>query len=189
VSVALLGTDGAGKSTLAAAIQRSFYFPVHRVYMGLWQARQPRETTVLQRPGLRILGAALKLAGRMPLSWRGYLIGRCHEALGRVVIFDRYVYDALVTSQHTTGRLRRWYLRLLGHSCPAPDLVLVLDAPGEMMFARKAEHTPEILEMRRQELLAVSKHIPHVQIVDATRAESVVRADVLGRIWAVCCGR
>src|SRR5947208_14851621 len=35
LSIALLGPDGAGKSTLAMGIQHSFVFPVRLVYMGL----------------------------------------------------------------------------------------------------------------------------------------------------------
>lgn len=78
---------------------------------------------------------------------------------------------------------------LLDHSCPAPDLVLVLDAHGEVMFARKGEDSPEALETERQRLLALRDHVPHVQVVDATRDEAVVRADVLGHVWAACRAR
>jgi hypothetical protein len=33
---------------------------------------------------------------------------------------------------------------------PTPDAVVVLDAPGELLFQRKGEHTPERLERWRQ---------------------------------------
>jgi hypothetical protein len=84
--------------------------------------------------------------------------------------------------------LRLWvYLWLLAHACPAPDLVLVLDAPGHVLYARKGEHTPDILEAQRQKLLALRHHIPQVQIVDDTRAEATVYAEVVGRIWSQYC--
>jgi thymidylate kinase len=105
------------------------------------------------------------------------------------VIFDRYVYDALIAAHQSPGLLKRLYMLVLGHSCPAPDLVLVLDAPGEVMFARKGEDSPEILEKQRQGLLSLRNHVPRLQVVDATRTEAEVRADVLGRVWSEYCGR
>lgn len=191
VSVALLGPDGAGKSTLAAEIQRSFHFPVRSVYMGLWKSGPVRsETSLMARlPYMWIALRAVEISARMPKAWRGYLVARYHQLLGRGVIFDRYVYDALVSAHASSGRLKALYMWVLGHSCPAPDLVLVLDAPGEVMFARKGEDSPEILETQRQGLLALRYQIPRVQVVDVTREEAVVRADVLDRIWSEYRGR
>jgi thymidylate kinase len=128
----------------------------------------------------------MEIAGRMPKAWGRYLVAKHHQLLGRMVIYDRYVYDALVSSHQPTGRLKQLYMWMLGHSCPAPDLVLVLDAPGEVMFARKGEDSPEALEEQRQSLLALRGRIPHVQVVDTTRGEAAVCADVLDRIWSEC---
>ena len=69
LSVALLGPDGAGKSTLAAGIERGFYFPARRVYMGLWQGA-PAATggaRAGERPG-RALAARLAALPDRPLS-------------------------------------------------------------------------------------------------------------------------
>jgi thymidylate kinase len=118
-----------------------------------------------------------------------YLVAQYHRTLGRMVVFDRYVYDALVAAHRSSGLPKWLYMWVLGHACPAPDLVLVLDAPGEVMFARKGEESPEVLETQRQGLLALRGRVPHVQVVDATRDKATVRADILGRIWAEYAGR
>ncbi len=175
LGVALLGPDGAGKSTLAARIQCSFYFPARSVYMGMWQ--QP----VVPLPGRRVPGWAP--IRRLLKVWRGYLSARYHQALGRLVIFDRYTYDALLPPRRRLNPLARLYTWLLGHACPAPDLVLVLDAPGQVMYERKGEESPEHLEAERQRFLALQHRIPQLQVVDVTRSQDAVRTDVVDRIW------
>jgi thymidylate kinase len=75
------------------------------------------------------------------------------------------------------------YWGLLGRAIPTPDLVLILDAPGEIMFARKGEHSPDLLEEQRQRFLALLPRIPQAEVVDVSRPEEEVRRDVINRIW------
>lgn len=71
----------------------------------------------------------------------------------------------------------------LGHSCPPPDLVLVLSAPGPVMYAKKREYSAETLEDWRQHFLALRRKLPQVELVDTTRPVDEVRADAMHRIW------
>src|SRR5262249_28394374 len=116
-----------------------------------------------------------------------YFASQVHLALGRTVIFDRYVYDRLLFTQQSVGQLKWLYLRLMPPTVPPPDLVLVLDVPGSVMFARKGERSPEHLESQRQILLALGNHLPHAQVVDGTLTETAIRAEVIGCIWSRCC--
>jgi thymidylate kinase len=176
INVALLGPDGAGKTTLAGAIGREFVFPVRRVYMGLTGG-------VLQRL-LRLKVPGVALVGRIMVLWARYLRARWHQARGRLVVFDRYIYDAAVPTPNPLSlgqRISRW---AAGHACPRPDLVLVLSAPGDVMFARKQAYSADTLESWRQHFLALRRRFPNVVILDATKPPEAVCTDAIEQIWA-----
>jgi thymidylate kinase len=104
------------------------------------------------------------LSLRLFLAWRSYFLGLFYRATGHIVIYDRYCFDAfLLPGPSPLHRLDRW---LLGHSCPAPDLTLILDVPGSLLHARKQESAPTLLESERQAYLRLSHVIPRVTIVD-----------------------
>jgi hypothetical protein len=175
LSVSLLGPDGAGKSTLAIGIQNSFICPVRLVYMGLTGGLLPRADS-LRFP-------VFVAFSRLLIFWCRYLVAQYHRFRGRLVVFDRYIYDAEVPTPYPLSRLKRTYRWLDGHALPAPDLVLVLSAPGEVMYERKGSYNPKQLEDWRQHFLALRYRIPQLQIIDATRTKDEVRADVVERIW------
>jgi thymidylate kinase len=175
-SVALLGPDGAGKSTLARELAEGFCFPATTAYMGLWQGDGE-----LQRSRWRACGRVLF---RPVAAVRRYLAARVHQELGRLVVFDRYTYDAHLPPRPPLVRAKKLYFSLLAHSCPGPDLVFLLDAPGELLAARKREHTPQELEWQRRHFLRLSERFPGLQVVDAARPPEDVKAEVLDRIWS-----
>ena len=170
-TVALLAPDGGGKTTLANALARSLPAPVKRVYMGLFR----QSGTVWE---LRLVGLSLRLFH----AWRSYFAGRFYRATGHIVIYDRYCFDALVfpeTGLSTLGRAHRW---LLGHACPAPDLTLILDAPGDVLHARKQESSAALLEADRQAYLRLSSVIPRATVVDGAAPFDDVRRQVASLI-------
>ena len=125
----------------------------------------------------------LGFVSQLITQWWRYLAARYHQAHGRLVIFDRYTFDALLPPPQRLsrlGRLRRW---LLAHACPAPDLVLVLDAPGEVLYARKGEHSVAFLEQQRQRYLELQSYLPQTIVVDATRGAEEVRREATVAIW------
>lgn len=174
-SVALLGPDGAGKSTLLVALQEEFIFPVRPVYMGL--------TGGLLRYMNKLWLPFLVIPGRLLVFWARYARAQYHRLRGRLVVFDRYTYDYAVPTPYPLSRIERLYRWIDGHCLPGPDLVLILDAPGEVMFQRKGEYNPEMLEDWRRHFLALHDRLPKSQIVDTTRPAGVVCADVIHHIW------
>ena len=175
LSVALLAPDGAGKSTLSETLQQRFYFPVQLIYMGLYQ-QGDQGGKLWQLPGF-------SFARRLFRQWGRYLIARYHLARRRLVVFDRYTYDAMLPAPRPLNPLKRWRRWLLAHACPPPDLVILLDAPGEMLYARKGEHSPQFLETQRQNYLQLRPHIPQMVVVDATQPPDQVRREVTALLW------
>jgi len=174
LTVALLGPDGVGKSTLLAGLAAVYPVPVRQIYMGMWQGAG--------RPGYTRLHAVGAILLRPFRVWWRVGQGAVHSARGRVVVFDRYTYDALLPITGSWRALKRPYFWVLAHLAPRPDLVLVLDLPGHVAFARKGEFTPEGLEAVRQGFLALVPRL-NAEVVDAAVAPEQVRADVVARIW------
>ncbi|HEY7443910.1 MAG TPA: hypothetical protein VH701_15895 [Vicinamibacterales bacterium] len=175
LTVALLAPDGGGKSTLVQGIHESFHVPVRSLYMGLYK-RDSSDTMPQRRaPGLGFVT-------RLVRQWARYLVACYHQGHGRFVLFDRYSYDAMLPPRAPLvwhSRVRRW---LLARSCPAPNLIVVLDAPGEVLFNRKREHSVALLEQQRQTYLRLAAR-PGSLVVDATRDAESVRREVTSFIW------
>ncbi len=146
-----------------------FPVPVRTVYLGLHGG----DLAVSRRFGI---------AWRLARLWRGWLAGLWHRRRGRLVIYDRHGLDARLPRPGSSlrSRTRRW---ILGHAIPVPQLVLVLDAPAEVLFARKGEHDPATLHAQRRAYLTLAARLPVAQVVDASRPRDEVRRDVVDRVW------
>ena len=176
LSVALLAPDGAGKSTLVAGLREASWFTaVYPVYMGLYQGSS-RRALATQIPGVGLLRSLMT-------QWRRYVSARRHLAAGRLVLFDRYTYDALLPVAGSSGVLRRIRRWALAHACPGPDLVVVLDVPGEMLFARKGERTPSVLEQQRQSYRDICLRLRSGVLVDACCDAGQLRREVTALMW------
>ena len=173
LGVALLGPDGAGKSTLVTTFASGAPLPVRSVYLGLYGGSGGGRRR-LPIPGLG-------LAGRLLRMWRGWLVGRWHIARGRLVLFDRHPVEARM--RPLDGRRPSLGRRILGRSLPIPEVVIVLDAPAATLFARKAEHPIERLEAMRAGYLGLAKRLRQASVVDVSGAPEGVARDVTALAW------
>jgi thymidylate kinase len=174
--VVLLGPDGAGKSTLSSGLKRVLPLPVHEIYMGVFRMDNWQRITRLI-PGLGLISRLSRLWWRS--SKAGYFCRR-----GHVVVFDRYTYDAGLRPGGRGLRARMSYF-FLERALPDPDVVLVLDCPGEVMFARKHEHDVETLEERRGWYLAMAADLPNAVVIDATLPPDRVLEEARAAVWRV----
>ncbi|HEY2667197.1 MAG TPA: hypothetical protein VGK51_10190 [Actinomycetota bacterium] len=174
-SVAILGPDGAGKSTLSSGIVANFGLPASLVYMGLWQGEEGQRRSLV-RAGLAAANRPLKV-------WRRYLVSRYHRARGQLVIFDRHVYDALLPPEPPLVWAKRLFFGFLAHAAPGPHLVLVLDLPSEVTMQRRPEERPEHLEALRAQYRALAERLGRAQLMPAAGTPDEMRIDATDRIW------
>lgn len=198
--IALLAPDGAGKTTLAHSLLKEPFLRARLIYMGTnldsstvgfptskWLKK--RIKALESKTGLlnKLLLKPLKMANylnRLLEQWYRVGAGIYYKWSGRTVVFDRFIYDSYLAAPAKTAgqKLRRWLIR---SACPPADVTYLLDAPGEMLYRRKREHSPEVLEKQRQTFLNLQDKIPNMVIVDATRSPGQVRSDILSDIWKI----
>lgn len=230
ITVALIGPDGVGKTTIAKRLETSFPIPIKYLYMGVnpdasnymlpttrwWEKRKARSKTTITngasqtstvhpvapkvapavfrlrlraacppriRKSLLVCAKSLGLLNRVAEEWYRQLVAFSYTRRGSIVVFDRhFVYDYFhydkQASSGTPSLTRRIHVFLLRHLFPQPDLVVVLDAPGSVVFDRKGEFSPELLELRRNQYLSLSAVLKHFAVVDATRNVETVLHDV-----------
>lgn len=209
-SVTLIGPDGAGKTTITRRLEASGLLPFKYLYMGVsisssntalftsrlaaWLKRrrrhrardggEPAAPTVRRRGARGGIRAAARLANRLADAWFRQALSWYYQRRGLVVLYDRhFVFDYApeITAGPDTWerRVHRWCLT---HLYPSPDLVIFLDAPGEVLFARKGELSAAELERRRQGFLRQGERLPNFVRVDATLPLETVYSQVAGHV-------
>lgn len=149
----------------------------------------PRDASVAEAPPknpikrvLKEIKSALMLLNRIADEWYRQLVVWYFVRRNIIVLFDRhffidyYHYDIQGKQKHWTNRVHGY---LLEKVYPRPNLVIFLDAPAEVLFARKGEGTVSLLEKRRQEYLSLRGQFPRFEVVDASQPSEKVVSDVL----------
>jgi thymidylate kinase len=219
-TVALVGPDGVGKTTVARRLEQVLPVRVKYLYMGVnWDASNhllpttrlmllmrrtlgfspdrggPPEPSDLRAPSsgaitrtARAAWTTLSLANRVAEEWYRQFVAWTCVRRGQIVIFDRhfywdyYAHDVAPAEARTLGR--RVHGFLLWHLYPRPDLVICLDAPPELLLARKGEGSIGSLERRRREYRELASMTEHFALVEAGRSLSEVTDEVAAAIQA-----
>ena len=210
LSVALIGADGAGKTTVAREVARRSQLPVRYLYMGV-----NLEASTLMLPTTRLILAMKRRRGGRPdltavtlgsqpvahgarAAARSALrtgnwvaeelfretVSAWHRRRGRIVLFDRHFLadyfehdvNRVDPERPIASRVHGWFLR---HVTRPPDLVIMLDAPADVLYARKPESSVEFLARRREEYLGLRNVVPRFELVDATEPLEQVVTRVL----------
>lgn len=204
-TIALIGPDGSGKSTVAKALLESSSLPLKYLYMGTsiesanvtlptsrWvhQWKVYRHRKALEKSGkpvpekITLHGVEHRVDKRGKLGGIGRLMRRVSEECyrqwvswiyqwqGHIVLYDRhFLFDACPAPDDTshyrlTDRMHHWFLKQF---YPRPDVVIMLDAPAELLYSRKQEVSVEYLEDERQRLLSKKSYAKRFVSVDCSK--------------------
>ncbi|GLY98713.1 thymidylate kinase [Actinoplanes sp. NBRC 103695] len=193
VVVALVGTDGSGKSTVADGLRDRLHrsgLPTSPAYFGMARGNLPGvalarrllkvgSTTPSTAPSAGPAGdggsdhavlrrvAAWFYAGEY--VWRYLRVVAPAVARRRVVIADRWVYD-LRESPWPASRAARFAELLV----PSPDILVLPDAPAEMIHDRKPERSlaEQAGQQQRFRDLLAERPARHAEVVVDTSGGS-----------------
>lgn len=206
-SVAVIGGDGAGKTTIAMRLEKLSPLPTKYLYMGTSTRSSnhalPTSRLVLlvkehdyRRRMLRSgavpiesmpahyleygqtergpIWTAARLLNRMLDAWYRQIISLWYQLRGYTVVYDRHFLfdsaplgvDSRPQEQAPLDALNYW---IFSHLYPKPDLTVFLDAPADVLYARKGEATPGYLDRQRRAYLEQGKKIANFVRVDATQ--------------------
>lgn len=180
--ITMLGPDGSGKSSLIEALTDVSRLAFRRI--NSYHLRPRLLLRGSSTPGgkvtdphgkpARSLGASL---AKLAVFWCDYVGGywlrvRPQMVRSTLVIFDRYYQDLLVDPKRFRFKAPYWITLLVGRLMPLPDLVFILDAPAEILQARKREISVEECMRQREayrKLAAELQRRTRTVVIDTSR--------------------
>jgi len=184
--IAILGPDGSGKSTVAETVRERIKPAFRRTAQFHFLPRLLRRKAAGhivtdphgQAPRSSVASLA-KVAYWLADSVAGYaFVIRPALVRSTLVVFDRCVLDAVVDPKRYRYNGPSWLVRLLWKTIPKPDVVILLDAPVEILHQRKQEVSREESERQRTAYRLLVERLPNGHIVDAARPLPEVVADI-----------
>lgn len=199
ISIAFLSPDGGGKTT---AIQRSremcsgsfygdvlLYFRPHLLSnAGSYKIyNKTSEEATNPDPHGKTLNSIPKSLVRFFFYNLDFILGTWFKILPikikkKLVIFDRYYYDYYADMKRYQYKLSPAFAKAFAWSIPSPNLIFVLDAPAEILYARKQELPVEELARQREAYRSFAQKHRHAILIDATRSEEQVAQQITTEI-------
>ena len=194
-SIALLGPDGSGKSTIAKHILErvsgsfhgekiQYWRPYLLPAMGRLKFWNPSEDIATNpRPHDHPKQNRIKSFIRFFYYLADYLIGYpikiyWAKVKKKIIIFDRYYYDYLVDLHRYNFNLPKWIPKFFLPLISAPDLTIYLDADPEVLHNRKKELPLHELKRQCEEFKKALAQIPNSMSVLADKPINEIVSEV-----------
>ena len=195
--VAVMGPDGAGKSSVIDAVQASLAPAFRRTIRAHLRPHLGRRTdlsmTIEANPhGKKAYGELISML-KLVYLWVDYTVGYWLKIYPRVarstlVMFDRYYHDLLVDPRRYRFGGSRLLAGFFGKILPQPQLWIFLDAPAKVLQERKREVSPQETARQCEAYRRLAVTLPGTLTVDASQdlERVVARVDeaILGLLAA-----
>lgn len=185
--IAVLGPDGSGKTTviehlekeIAPAFRRNIRFHLRPHFGRTGGVLAPVTNPHAQKPRGR-LASAVKTLMFIADYWLGWLRS-VYPAKVRstLVVFDRYYHDMLIDPVRYRLPLNCLLPKFLAWSVPQPDLWLILDAPPEILVARKGEITLQAAQELTIKYRSLAHSLPNAVLINTGAGLEETLADVV----------
>jgi thymidylate kinase len=184
LKIVILGPDGAGKSSVIEGLMRKLnsqrsIAEMRHLKPRIAMRRRGEGVTINPDPHGQTPRSALTSIAKIFVwlleEWFAALFLNKRKSL---LICDRYYHDLLIDPIRYRYGGPMWIARLIGKLMPQPGLWVLLDAPAEVLRARKQEVSfSETMRQRQEYMTFVRKQRKHV-IVDASKPLDKVITDV-----------
>jgi thymidylate kinase len=188
--VAVFGPDGAGKTSVIGGLRRIVPVAVTALYLGRRRARPPsvtrpkgpkEESRAPRSRAGRIRETAFVLRNAIR-SWTKLMPGYLAAWRGHIVLCDRHPIEVLAVKPRRTQPARAVERFIAGHLTPRPDVMIVLDAPEEILLRRKSDHSRQQLEQWRRSYAEVMVPLG-ASIVSTTGPPESTITQVSSIVW------
>jgi thymidylate kinase len=186
-NVCILGPDGAGKSTVLEAVSKGLVGASKEIHVRHLKPDILRNgpssgpvTDPHGKPPRAMAMSLLKVFAWLIEAWVDQFAHGHKNATLR--LWDRYYHDLLVDPKRYRYGGPMGLARLVGCLIPKPDLWILLDAPPEVLQARKREVRFEETARQRQAYLELVKGMKNAVVVDASQPLDDVVADASAAI-------
>lgn len=189
--IAFIGPDGCGKSSVIEAIVNEFsplFQQIRRFHMrpSVLRGKTVQGAVVTDPHGKPARGSFASMAKIAYLAadyLLGYLVRVWPTTIRtKLVVFDRYFYDILVDPKRARYGGPKWFLKWIAAMLPQPELVILLNAPAEVLWSRKQEVAFEEVVRQQKAYLSLSESLKSVIVIDASQPLADVVRDTSNAI-------
>lgn len=205
--IALLGTDGSGKSTVIEAIKPSLMDATHKAMrikhlrpgllppLGRIKDREHDATSKAANPHADPPSGYLLSLVRLAYYFLDYTMGYwllVRPVIAKsptLVLYDRYAHDIMLDPKRVRIKLPQWILRVFANLVPKPDLIICLHAAPEVLASRKQELPADEIKRQVNDLRAFAEKEKRAVPVNTEATLTESRNQVLESIFDLCAQR